>query len=258
VNKFPLEPPRELIMPHTWDQVTVILSVIIMILCALYGLWQTISRREPLMLFLLIGATAASMLEAICNVLGMAYHPQIGQITGYSSLGRDIPVYVTTIYSWYFASFAYAFITWDEKKTFTPKRYWFVFAAAAIFALFIEILPVRAGMWLYYGPQPLTFFGMPLMWYVVNPTSIVTAAAFLTLAFRNRAGWARWPIPFLFPVVVIGFHTGLFAPVYITENAGWTANESILTALISTGMCALLLMTFQRLLFSTSTTVKKQ
>jgi hypothetical protein len=115
----------------------------------------------------------------------------------------------------------------------------------------IEIFPVKAVLWQYFGPQPLMYSGMPLMWYIVNPTSDIATAAFLTLAMRNLSGWRRWPIVFLMPLCIVGFHTGAFAPVYMTENAGWSAGQSVLTAVLSTIVCAVLLTTLGKLLFNT-------
>jgi len=91
----------------------------------------------------------------------------------------------------------------------------------------------------------------------VNPTTIMGTAAFPTLAMRNRKGWKLWPVAILMPICIVGFHTGVFAPLYITENAGWSADQSILSGLITTGFAVVLLMTFSRLLFSGSSDGQK-
>jgi hypothetical protein len=190
------------------------------------------------------------MLEPICNLLGMAYHPAIGQMIGFTTLGRHIPLWLVTCYPWYFGAFSYSLITWDSKGELTPQRYWAAFATAAFFCFAIEIFPVRAVLWQYFGPQPLMYAGMPLMWYVVNPTSDIATAAFLTLAVRGRTGWDRWIVMALMPICIVGFHTGPFAPVYVSENAGWSAQQSLVTAAISTVLCVILLRTLAGMLFS--------
>lgn len=255
---FPLEPNRDLIMPHAWDMGFLIFSGSVMALFVAFGLWLLVSKREPLMLLVLLGGLFGEMLEPICNVLGMAYHPEHGQIVGFRTLGRDIPLWLVLCYPWYFGAFAYRVITWDARGELTPKRFWLVFATAVFFCFAIEIFPVQGVLWDYFGEQPLTVFGkpgithgMPLMWYVVNPTAVLAVSAFLALGMRNLKGWQRWPVLVLMPLSIVGFHTGAFAPVYISQNAGWTANESILTAAISTVFCVVLLKTFERLLFNT-------
>jgi hypothetical protein len=250
MDNFPLEPDRTLIMPHAWDKGFLVFAGGVFALFILFGLWKLAVKREPLMLFLLIGGLAGEMLEPICNVLGMAYHPEIGQMIGFTTLGRHIPLWLVTCYPWYFAAFSYSLITWDSKGQLTRRRYWSALATAALFCFTIEIFPVRAVLWQYFGPQPLMYAGMPLMWYVVNPTSDIATAAFLTLAVRNRTGWARWIIVALMPICIVGFHTGPFAPVYMTENAGWSAQQSILTAAISIVMCIILLQTLAGMLFN--------
>lgn len=251
MDNFPLEPDRSLVMPHAWDMGFLIFSGVVYALFLLFALRQLAVKREPLMLFLLIGAMVGEMLEPICDLLGMAYHPEIGQRIGFTTLSRHIPLWLVFCYPWYFAAFSYRLITWESRGELNPKGYWQSFGVAAFFCFVIEIFPVKAVLWQYFGPQPLMFSGMPLMWYVVNPTSDIATAGFLTLAMRNLRGWQRWPILFLMPVCIVGFHTGAFAPVYVTENAGWTAEQSLATAGLSVVFCFVLLRTLAHLLFTT-------
>jgi len=255
MTQFPLEPARDLIMPHAWDLGFLIFAGSVLACFVLFGLWELAVKREPLMLFLLIGGLVGEMLEPICNLLGMAYHPEHGQIVGFITLGRHIPLWLVTCYPWYFGAFSYSLIKWDSAGTLTPKRYWSALATATFFCFVIEIFPVRAVLWQYFGPQPLMYAGMPLMWYVVNPTSDIATAAFLALAVRRRTGWQRWIVMALMPVSIVGFHTGAFAPVYVTENAGWSAEESIATALVSTIFCVVLLRTLANMLFRENSVV---
>lgn len=248
IEKFPLEPARDLIMPHAWDLGFLIFCGSVLTGFVLFALWKLLFQKEPLLLFLLLGGLFGEMLEPICNVLGMAYHPEIGQIVGFHTLGRHIPLWLVTCYPWYFAGFSYRLITWDTQNELTAARFWKAFAVCASFCFAIEIFPVKAVLWQYFGEQPLMFSGMPLMWYVVNPTSDIATAAFLTLALRHLRGWQRWPAIVLMPICIVGFHTGGFAPVYISENAGWSANASVITAVISCVFCVVLLTTLLKLL----------
>ena len=252
---FPLEPNRALIMPHGWDMGFLIFAGSVMALFVLFGVYLLLVKKEPLMLMALAGGLMGEMLEPICNVLGMAYHPENGQIVGFLTLGRHIPLWLVLCYPWYFGAFAYRLITWDARGELTAKRFWATLGVAVFFCFAIEIGPVQGVLWDYYGEQPLTLFakpgvthGMPLMWYIVNPTSVLATASFLALATRGMQGWQRWPVLALMPMGIVGFHTGAFAPVYMSENAGWSAQQSVLTAALSTIICAVLLKTFERML----------
>ena len=251
MNTFPLEPDRLLQMPATFEKGFMIFALIGLLYYTAIGVKNLVKHKDPLLLFLLLGGFMGEMLEPICNVLGMAYHPENGQIVGFNTLGRDIPLWLMMTYPWYFAAFAYQLIDWDRKGVLTKDKYWKAFGAAALFAFVIEIWPVQVVFWDYFGPQPLTFFGMPLLWYVVNPTSIIAAGAFSLLAIRGKTGMAAWPVLVIMPVSIVGFHTGVFAPAYMTQNAGWTANESIFTAVITCIFAVVLLKTFVKLIFHT-------
>lgn len=251
MNTFPLEPDRLLVMPAGFEKGFLIFASVGLAICIGIGIRDLIRDKDPLMLFLLVGGFFGEMLEPICNVLGMAFHPEDGQIVGFNTLGRDIPLWLMLTYPWYFAAFAHKMIRWDRDGELTHARYWKTFAAAALFAFCIEVWPVQVVFWDYFGPQPLTFFGMPLMWYVVNPTSITCAGAFTALAMRGRSGFGYWPVMVIMPICIVGFHTGVFAPLYMTQNAGWSANESLFTAGVVCLFSFVILNTFKRLLFNT-------
>jgi hypothetical protein len=247
---YPLAPNRSLIIPHSWDMGFLIFTGSVLALTFLFGLWLLIKRKEPLMLLLLVGCAAGEMLEPICDLLGWAFHPEIGQMVGFVTMGRKIPLWLMLCYPWYFGLFCYFLISKDANRTLTPKFYWKLFGIAAFFCLAIEIFPVHAVLWQYFGNQPLMFFGMPLMWYIVNPTSVVATASFTALAVRNREGWGRWLVVVILPISIVGFHTGVFAPVYVVTNAGGSTAQNLLSAAISAFFAAVLLTTFSRMLFS--------
>lgn len=259
MNQLLLEPNRGLLMPPTWQANFLVLSASVLALVTAFGLWQLVRKKEPLMLFLLLGGLLGVMLEPICDLLGMAYHPELGQVVGFHTLGRDIPLWVVLCYPWYFCLITYGIVSLDANGALTPKRYWLLFATAVTFCFGIEVFPVTQSVfWDYYGEQPLMFFakagvthGMPLMWYVVNPTALIASAAFVALTTRHNKGWRRWPAAAIMPIGIVGFHTGAFAPIYMTINAGWSASQSLFSAALTALFCAVLLNAMANLLFNT-------
>jgi hypothetical protein len=249
---FPLQPDWSLIMPSTAEYVFLALGIGGCLFYGGQGIRDLIRDKNPLMLFCLLGGLFGEMLEPICNVLGWAFHPDNGQLVGFHTLGRDIPLWLVLVYPWYFGKFAHTLITWDRNGELTKERFWRLFGTAAAFCFLIEVWPVQVVLWDYYGPQPLTFFGMPLMWYIVNPTSVLATASFALLATRGRNNWGCWPILVTMPVCIVGFHTGVFAPTYISMNAGWTATQSIFTAVITTFFAFVMLNVFKNLLLGPS------
>src|SRR5215471_18401269 len=61
---------------------------------ALYALSRVRERSGRIMLLILLGGTFCSFVEPFADLLGGCWHPEIGQPTVFSVLGRGIPVWV--------------------------------------------------------------------------------------------------------------------------------------------------------------------
>ncbi|QDX80652.1 hypothetical protein B9N43_04970 [Denitratisoma sp. DHT3] len=244
---FPIEAPREMIMPAATQLGFLSIFGAIFGILLLLSVWQAATRREPLLLFLLIGGCAMAMLEPICNVLAGAYHPEIGQITAFESISRKMPWHIVVLYADYYALFGLAFMRYRELGM-TRRGFWRVFWITAVLAFMLEVIPVHyTGLWAYFGPQPFNIGGLPLWWYVVNPTCLIGGCAFTALATQGMAGWRRWPVAILLPASGIGFFMGSAAPVIMALNSGSSNTE--LGGLITIGFALCLMAAVARLLF---------
>lgn len=219
MNGFPMEPPRALIMPAELQQGSLVFSGVVFAVIVLLALWQVATRREPLLLLCVLGGLGAVLVEPLCDVVGMIYHPEIGQITAFEALGRRIPWHVVLLISWYNAAFAWI-LAGPLGAKMTRSGLWKLFAGLVVFSTILEIAPVQQGLWKYYGVQPFSVAGMPLWWFVANAVSVLAGGTLATVSTRGTSGWARWPVALLLPVGIAGSHAGVALPTYIAMNMG--------------------------------------
>jgi hypothetical protein len=235
-------------MPEPWQHYTIIIAGVIATIFVAVALWRALRHSDPILLFALIGGLLAMVLEPICNVLGLAYHPEIGQVAAFEALGRKMPLHILLIYPWYFGTYIWLLFRYLDRGM-GRSGFWKVFGASAALAFFIEIVPVHVGLWTYYGPQPFQISGMPLWWYVVNPTGVIGAASISYLAVGKLSGWQRWPIIVLVPIGAVAVHTGAAAPLYLGLNSSATAGQNIIPGLLTIAFAICELLVMQRLLF---------
>lgn len=221
MSDFPLAPPRELVMPAALQHSSLVFSGTVFAVFVLLALWKALARREPLLLFCVVGGVASGFAEPLCDVIGMIYHPEIGQITAYQAIGRQIPWHVVLLLSWYYAGFAWL-LAGPVGARMTRTAFWGLFGALVVFSTVLEIAPVQQGLWKYYGEQPFTVAGMPLWWFVANAVSALAGGTLATIATRNAKGWGRWQIALLLPAGAAGAHAGVALPTYIAMNMGLT------------------------------------
>lgn len=221
MSGFPIEPPRELLMPASLQQVSLWMAGLACAAFALFALWQLLRHREPLALFCLLGGLATSLTEPVCDVIGLIYHPEIGQIVGFEALGRKIPLHVVALLAAYYAFFGWL-LSGPVGARMTRAGFWKLFVGLWVFSTLLEIGPVQGGLWVYYGTQPFTVAGMPLWWFFVNAMSALAGAGLAALGTRSRIGWQRWPVALLLPVGAVGAHAGCSLPTYLAIHSGWS------------------------------------
>jgi hypothetical protein len=248
-----MEPPRDLIMPADLQYGSLVFSGVVFAIVVSIALWQVIVRREPLLLFCVFGGIAAVLVEPVCDVIGMIYHPEIGQITAFEAIGRKIPWHVVLLLSWYYALFAWL-LAGSVGKKMTRRGFWKLFFGLVVFSTVLEISPTQQGLWKYYGEQPFTISGMPLWWFVANAVSALAGGTLATIATRASTGWARWQVAFLMPVGIAGAHLGVALPTYIAMNMGWTGWCIQLAGVVTVIYSLVLMQACARLLFPDSAT----
>lgn len=211
------DPPVETIASGTAQLVVVVLLAVVLTGALAYASWRAVALRRPVMLFMVLGAGLCGFTEPVWDILANIWFSRIGQWTGFTALGRDIPVWIFGAYALYWGLLPYVLLRLlgpdPSRKRLATGLASLVLANAAI-----ELPLILTGLHHYYGPQGVTIAGLPLHWMLINAT-----AAFLvgTTAVRLDArlrGWGRLGVLLVPPLVQPATSMALGWPFFITVN----------------------------------------
>ena len=179
------------------------------------------SGKGPLLLYCLLGGALAAAFEPVVDVLGLVYLKEVNAVGTFTVLDRTMPLYICFVYPWYVGGMGYmAYRLFD--RGITMKDLFRLWALDAVVDIVLESPGILAGTYLYYGHQPLNFWGFPLWWAFVNPVMPMVAGA---LIYKIRPRLAGSPLLLLAVVPLIpmadGIANGAAAwPAWITLNQG--------------------------------------
>jgi hypothetical protein len=160
------QPPWGMTTPATPQTIiTVVLAVVVaaFVVAALID-WRR--SGSPAFLLMLVGGYICSFNEATVDVLGHCFFPVDGVI-GYTAFGRPIPVWVILAYVVFFGGLSYV-MALAFKRGASHRAMWYGIGIFGVLNVLLEIPMLRAGLYVYYGNQPLTIGGFPVSWLVIN------------------------------------------------------------------------------------------
>lgn len=175
---------------------TIFLGVPVLIGLA-FAVRHLIGGRGPLLLMCLLGGSIACLWEPIVDTMGLCYIKEGANITTFSSMGRDFPLFINFVYIWYVGGLAYlAYRIYSNGIT--RKALFLLYAMDACINIGLESPGVLMGAYEYYGPQPLDFWGLPLWWVCVNPLMPMIIGA---LIYRLKPFLPGWRIVAIIPLI---------------------------------------------------------
>ncbi len=207
--------------------------------------WRRYRSLVPVLLLPAAACTVA--LEPIVGVLGHGFHPVIGQVALFTTLGRTIPLHIGLIYTFYYGSMYMLLYPTLRTGVVTRAFVWKLFWITAVGAFVFEIVPLQAGLWVYYEPQALWLWrgGMPIFWVVANAVSLIVPLTLIKAFLPVCTGWRQGLVIPLSPMGAIMGHVGSGFPFYIAANSGgpqWLVEAgglvSFALALLVVGACA--------------------
>jgi hypothetical protein len=179
---------------------------------------QLAVRKDPLLLYCVIGGALGALFEPIVDVLGQCFLKEHGAIGTYTYLGRTIPLFLLFAYPWYNGGLANLYYRLMQRGVST-RTLFALWAATGVADVLEETPGILAHTYLYYGKQPFNIWGFPLWWAFVNPLMPLLAGALIyKLAPRMGGGWKLLGIIPLIPMAGAIVNAATATPVWITLN----------------------------------------
>lgn len=185
----------------------------------LYALWHSRERTGRIMLLIIAGGALCALVEPFADIVGGCWHPEVGQPTVFSLLGRGIPPYVCAGYLTYFGAFSavtYLFYT----RGITRRWIWTTFFVAVVIDIGMENLMVSMGLYHYYGNQPLNHLGwLPLWWPPINALGEAGGVAAVCFLLPHLKGWRLLLIPLILPLADLMSYALIAYPGIVAVNS---------------------------------------
>jgi hypothetical protein len=182
----------------------------------------TVARRtrHPWPLFLFGGAALTVTYEPFNNLLGHCAYPIVHQHMAIDFVGQRIPWYIVFVYAFYFG----APITWMMTRYeagITKRQLVSYYAIAVVICAAFEPYFTHHGYWKYTGYQPLSWTGLPMWWWFVNPMCLFAIAAILHLLKRHvlKGAWESAVFILACPLGCFATHGSAAVPLNIGINA---------------------------------------
>src|ERR1700749_433941 len=116
--------------------------------------------RSPTVAFLLAGGAISSLKEPIDDVLGLVWHPVVGQWTVLDTFSR-VPLWGLGIYIVFFGGMPYLILP-SLHRGMTRRQLWGWVGVLAVVDVAVELPVLASGIYSYYGAAPLQIGGFPV------------------------------------------------------------------------------------------------
>lgn len=192
--------PAGMVFPAAHVYVDAVLWAIVAVLVGM-ALYELIKRRSPLGLILLIGGGIALFNEPVDDILGLVWHPRINANIVIDTIG-PVPLWGLPTYIIFFGGIPWLLLRELQRLQFDLRKFWIGIAITFVLDLLIELPVMALGLYVYYpvGQVPMTIFGFPLYWLLINTPGPILCAAVLFICPEYFRGW-RKPFLVLLPII---------------------------------------------------------
>jgi hypothetical protein len=226
--------PRIVAPQATLDATLVVLVVVAAALTA-HCVLHAVRVRSVVPVLAIVGGVIALPIEPFWDVNALFTFATNSHPIALTAFGRHIPLYLAFIYP--------AFIGWGSFLGYhlirkgTSVRGLLLLLPVGFFLAdgLIEIAGIRLDLWRYYGHQPLTIAGWPVLFGALNGTITLLGGALLTVLERQLVGWRRPLLALAVPSAYVGTYAIVGWPMWAALNANvprivdWLAGAAGLT-----------------------------
>ena len=167
----------------------------------LYGLKYWRDTKNPIVMFMMLGGLTTTLVEPLLDIIGLAWHPMVGQNTAFELIGRPIPLWVIAVYLMYFGGLG-SLNYLAFKKGVSTRAVWLWFCVPVLLDIVMEEIMMNFDLYIYYGKQPLILMQhFPFWWAPCNSMGEFIAVALFALMGSSLRGWKLLLIPLLMPIL---------------------------------------------------------
>jgi hypothetical protein len=152
-----------------------------------YAIREIARRRSFTLALLLVGGALSYFNEPIDDVLGLVWHPVVGQWTVLDTFSR-VPLWGLGIYIVFFGGMPYLILQ-SLLRGMTRRQLWGWVGVLAIVDIAVELPILASGIYTYYGDAPMQIGGFPVYWIVINAVGPLALAVLLLAAGDTFTGW---------------------------------------------------------------------
>jgi hypothetical protein len=185
----------------------------------LYGLKYWRDTKSPIVIFMMLGGLTTTLVEPLLDIIGLAWHPMVGQNTAFELIGRPIPVWVVAVYLMYFGGLG-SLNYLAFKKGVSTRGVWLWFCVPVLLDIVMEEIMMHFVLYIYYGQQPLILIQhFPLWWAPCNSMGEFIGVSLLALIGANLRGWKLVLIPILMPIMdAVGYMLVGLPSIYVLNT----------------------------------------
>lgn len=212
--------PTNVVMPEGAQTISEWVMGLFVGAMLVWGVRNMIVRHESAIVICMIAGFLTCVLEPHLMYLYKFFYPQTGQHVLFMGFGQPVPVFLGFCYSAFFGPAAYFLERSDFVRSFTLQRFLIGMAALVAAEVALEIVSVRAGVWLYFGDQPFTIGDFPIHVAVVVGCACVVLGSITRIWFDRVKGARQWWMLAICPISMIGVFNVFAYPVAFALASG--------------------------------------
>lgn len=211
-------PPRDIAYHQTATLVTIAWTGTLAVIGLAIVIKDSITRRSPLPLFIMLSMIAVAVPEVFVDVLGGVYFVDGPHLKIFSIMGRDMGLFVFSGWT-AFGFVPYVMFRILERNPATRKL-WLTVALVGLGELVFEELMLLGGSYHYYGNQPLVLVHLLPWWWIPCNTIGCFFGAALAYRFRDSLqGWRGLAMFVITPTAMFAVYALIAMPSFIAVNA---------------------------------------
>jgi len=218
-------------MPQTAQLVAAVAMAVLVAGFAAYAVREIARSRPVTLALLLIGGAVSYFNEPIDDVLGLVWHPVVGQWTALDTFAR-VPLWGLGIYIVFFGGMPYLILQ-SLRREVTRRQLWGWVGVLAVVDVAVELPVLASGIYSYYGDAPLQIGGFPVYWIVINTVGPLALAVLLMAAGETFTGWRALYLLFLPMMSDAAGSVAVGWPIFSALNAHASAPARWLAAALT-------------------------